>query len=547
MKDITCPEASHSGRHTLIYLIILLAILCLLALWPDFSKALNVNWLGAIHNTQHVALVSAILMVACLGCAVVILLSRLNTLQAARSIDSHAALHDVLTGAANRRQFEQQLEQLLLDSKPSHTLLMVDLDRFKPVNDLYGHAAGDALLREITLGIKRLVSHQDIVARLGGDEFAMLLPDKTTICAEQTAIDVLNFVSGFRLAWEGQYLSVGASIGLVHIDKPGLAAGVILAASDEALYAAKEAGRGAIFSADMPADAETPTSFRRISGEVFEARPSANSHLPEDGQQQELRARLMSNQFSVLDQERRRLHGARRRYEIRHWINVEPATIGNSITPGLSMRELISDASARSDGGADFARWVLAMALDAASRLNPVSLGRIDFVLPMPARAFSVVPTLADELMRSNALSYLPIRHLTFILHGVSAVYDSEALRQSCHRLRTSDVRLGYEIRSDNLDALAPLRHIPFDELHLGRELIKKLRPGTTDSATLDALLAVEAKSSLLLVAACVETPDEVNTLTSMGIKRSTGPISGSLVPLHALLAELNIPGEFEY
>ncbi|MFK7862453.1 MAG: diguanylate cyclase [Granulosicoccus sp.] len=531
-----------SGRYTIVYLVTLLVMLCALAMWTDIIRFLNIEAFIQIDNAHSVALFTAISMVAGLGSASLVLLSKLRKLETAHGIDSHAALHDSLTGIANRRQFEIRLGELLEDRQPSHTLLMVDLDRFKPVNDLYGHAAGDALLREISLGIKRLVHHDDLVARLGGDEFALLLTGKINASAEKIALDVLQFVTKYRLAWEGQRLSVGASIGLVSIDHPGQTSAMLLTASDEALYAAKEAGRGAVFAADFNTDTNQPTRFRRIDSEAHAARPSADSHVPEDGRTQQLLARVMTNLVTADAGDRRRTHGARRRYETRHWISLEPTTIGDEVTPGMLMRELINGAAARSDGGADFARWAMAMALDAASRLSPVSLGRIDFVLPMPARAFVVVPELADELMRSNALAHSPIRHITFILHGIAPVYDSPMLQKMHERFKASDIRLGYEICSDSLEVLAPLRHIQFDEIHLGRELIKKLRPGVTDSPTIDALLAIVEKTVTSLVAACVDTQDEVDLLAGMGVTRFGGPATGNAKPIHTLLSTLVKP-----
>ncbi len=540
MKDMSARKFVNPTDHSVLFLSTLMLTLCVLALWPHLSGVLGIRWLPPIKYAQVIATYCSIAMVIYFGVKVLRLTSRLRELEEARGVDNHAALHDSLTGAANRRHFENSLNQLLEDNTPSHTLLMIDLDRFKPINDLYGHAAGDALLREITAGLKRLVRRDDLVARLGGDEFAILLPGIGNSKAENSALDVLRFVMKYRLTWEGERLSVGASIGLVNINQPGLDAATLLAASDEALYAAKESGRGAVYAADLSAEPGQPTTFRRINSELSVAFAGKRSHEPEDGRKQEAGARLMTNLALDDADDRRRVHGARRRHDVRYWVSIEPKTAGNELTPGMLMRELIGDAAAKKDGGADFARWVVAMALSAASRLTPAEVGRIHFVLPVPARAFVVVPTLVDEILRSNALSRVPIRHITFILHGVEAVYDSPVLKEVHQRLSASDFRLGYEIRADNLEVLAPLRYIPFAEVHLGRELMKKLRPGSADNATLDALLAFMDSTGTTLVSSCVDTQEEVGLMTNKGIKRFTGPVSGSPKPLHEVLAGLS-------
>lgn len=529
------PTMSSLSRTTPT-LVIVLAITAVAAVLPSLSRFTHrTSATNGFYDTTIVALAFAIIIVG--FCLVILtLMRRISGLEQNRDIESHAALHDPLTGAANRRQFDQRLEHLRADEKPAHTLLMIDLDRFKPVNDLYGHAAGDELLQEITKGLQRIVRPDDTVARLGGDEFAMLLAGKTSSSAEATALAVLEFVRKYRLNWEGQRISVGASIGLVRMEHTGLTSATILAAADEALYMAKEAGRGAVFSAELSEDLSRAESFRRVDSGTPEPVSSARSHEPEDGRRQELNGTLMLCLNSSGSDERRRLNGARRRHEITHWVSVEPMTIGSTRSPGLMMHDLLVDAAARSDGGADFARWMLGMALTAVSNLSPADSGRVGVVLPLPARAFVAVPGLADELMRLNALSYRPIRHLTIVLHNISSVYASPAIKDAQERFKLSDVRLGFEIRASSLDVLAPLRYVNYDEIHLGRELIRNLRPGGSSNATIEALLAVVDTRNTTLVASGVDSNEVVQHLTKMGVKRFSGKVLGSMEPLHEVL-----------
>lgn len=548
MKDPVSQKLNRPAQPSMLYLFTLVMVPVFLALLLCLSNPTVMDSLPDLGRAQDLITVVLIALAVALACLVQALRSRLQALETARGLDNHAALHDALTGAANRRQFDQRLEEILQESEPACTLLMVDLDRFKPINDLYGHAAGDALLKEITHGIRRLLHADDLLARLGGDEFALLLQGRSDDRGEQLARDVHRFVTRYRLNWEGQRLSVGASIGMVGIHQPGVDAASLLAASDEALYAAKEAGRGAIFAAETGESGDggscESSAFRQVETASRTSAPCVRSHVPEDGRKQELHARIMRNLSVEASRDRRRPQGARRRHDVRHWICVEPGTIGDCFVPGMQMRELISDAASHKDGGADFARWVMAMAMTASARLPTAALGRIHFVLPLPASAFVAEPDLADELLRCNALSHHPMRHITFILHGVETHYDSEHLARVHKRLKDSDFRLGYEIRADNLDVLAPLRYIAFDEIHLGRELIAKLRPGSADNATLDAMRAVTEKVQTTLVAACVESEEEAQLLAGAGIRRLTGSISGPARSLHEVLSELPEAGE---
>jgi len=518
-------------KYGLVCLLVLLTLMLAMAFLP--LPGFDAN------QASPVVLLLAAATIAALGLAVVYLRLQNRALQVARNADNHAALHDPMTGSANRRHFEQRLKQFVDDKAPAHSLMMIDLDRFKPVNDLYGHAAGDALLKDIATGFGRLVGSNDLVARLGGDEFALLLKDTSHSSAERTALGVLEFVKKYRLNWQGQRVSVGTSIGIVHIDQPGLSSTTLLAAADEALYAAKEAGRGAVFAANFESSDSEELSFKRIDAGMPEAESSTKSHLPVDGRRQELYGTAMASlQPKMPDYQTSRM-GSRRRHIVSQWVLVEPLTIGDEITPGVKMRELLEDAAQHGDGGADLARWILLMALESASRLSPTELGRIGFVLPIPARAVATVPDLADDLMRINALSHNPIRHLTFVLHNIAALYDSPAIDKFHYGLHSRGARLGFEIRASTLDVLAPLRHAPYDELHLGRELSKNFKAGTSGYAAVEALLTFAEQNDTTVVASNVDNEEELRHLAMIGVTRFAGPVVDQPKPLHDVLQSL--------
>jgi len=520
----------------------LIGLLCLLVLSVLF---LGFGLFGSFTTVLAIiTLVLASLAIAALAGTVIRLQEENRQLIKTSGADTHAALHDPLTGAANRRHFEQHLEQLVAEKSPKHVLMMLDLDRFKPVNDLHGHAAGDALLKEISAGLKKIVSSRDLVARLGGDEFAIILNKTNRQVAEAVTLRVLEFVTKFRLNWEGQRISVGTSIGLVNIDKSGLNPSDLLAVADEALYAAKEAGRGAAFLAvPGPAASDSPT-FTRIGSDLPEAEETAPSHEPEDGRRQELFGAVVdyySKDGTEMPDSRR---GSRRRHQIQHWIMTEPRTIGDELSPGMRIREIIDDASAKSDGGADLSRWILAHALNSAVQVTSSEIDRIGFILPIPAQAVVSDPSLGTDLMRMNALAHLPLRHITFLLYNVSSVYTSPNIEAFRERVAASDFALGYEVRASTLDVLAPLRYAKYDELHLGRELSRNLRPGTPGYAAVESLLATAEQHGTTVVASGVDTAEEIVHLSAMGVNRFSGPFIGEPRPVHEVLLELKDGGD---
>lgn len=158
-----------------------------------------------------------------------------------------AASHDRLTGLLNRAAFEALLEQATgAAATAPFCALFIDLDRFKHVNDTGGHAAGDALLRDIARELPAHLRKSDIVARLGGDEFAVLLPQCPIPRAQVLAEALCGAVEAYRLDWEGQHYSVGASIGLVAVNGTLASATEVLRAADAACYAAKRSGRNQV-------------------------------------------------------------------------------------------------------------------------------------------------------------------------------------------------------------------------------------------------------------------------------------------------------------
>lgn len=158
-----------------------------------------------------------------------------------------ASSHDSLTGLANRAAFEVVLEKATARAATEpFCALFIDLDRFKAVNDTSGHAAGDALLRDVAQVLAAQVRQSDTVARLGGDEFAVLLDHCPVAQARRVAEKIRGAVVAYELAWEGRTHSVGASIGLVPVDASMCTAAEVLSAADAACYDAKRQGRNRV-------------------------------------------------------------------------------------------------------------------------------------------------------------------------------------------------------------------------------------------------------------------------------------------------------------
>jgi diguanylate cyclase (GGDEF)-like protein len=157
-----------------------------------------------------------------------------------------AADMDLVTGVHNHRYLQERLRQEVARSARSHSpfgVLMLDLDKFKPVNDRHGHADGDRVLHAIGATIKAHVRTSDVVARYGGDEFVVLMPDTPPEHAEHVARRVVNGIVQRRHQMsDGTEVSVGVSAGLAVYPADGRTSAQLLQASDAAMYAAKRTG-----------------------------------------------------------------------------------------------------------------------------------------------------------------------------------------------------------------------------------------------------------------------------------------------------------------
>ena len=160
---------------------------------------------------------------------------------------AYTASHDPLTGLPNRFGFLNSLTELLNLTKQTqqgtHCLCFIDLDRFKNVNDSGGHAAGDAVLKEVAQIILKTCSSEHATARLGGDEFAVLMPNCSNQQAEWTANRLIRNIRDTKFSWSGNTYRIGASIGATVINGQSPELSEVLRQADMACYAAKERGR----------------------------------------------------------------------------------------------------------------------------------------------------------------------------------------------------------------------------------------------------------------------------------------------------------------
>lgn len=167
---------------------------------------------------------------------------RTNALRVANAQLVEHAYHDPLTGLANRMLLDERLKQAIARAQRyQHELavLLIDLNRFKPINDLYGHAAGDVLLTELAKRMRSVLRETDTLARIGGDEFVVVLENLEPGTSVARVQDSLKDVLRQPCAWQDELLQVGASIGVARYPHDGTQAHDLLRVADAQMYVDK--------------------------------------------------------------------------------------------------------------------------------------------------------------------------------------------------------------------------------------------------------------------------------------------------------------------
>lgn len=173
--------------------------------------------------------------------------SVINQLEHREAENRFLAQHDVLTKLPNRGKFDQKVESAIEryknENQTQFAILSVDLDRFKAVNDTFGHQAGDVVIQTVAARFSQIVGNHGVVARMGGDEFAVLIYDSTDSDALNWLSDTMIELAGETMTFEGGQTTIGASIGIAHYPHDGQNLNELMRSSDLALYQAKESGR----------------------------------------------------------------------------------------------------------------------------------------------------------------------------------------------------------------------------------------------------------------------------------------------------------------
>lgn len=425
---------------------------------------------------------------------------------------AYQARHDALTGLLNRREFEIRLEKALNSVQAGGdqcSVLFIDLDRFKPVNDICGHLAGDEVLRQISQLFLGRLRDEDTLARLGGDEFGVLLHNCTGTRARQVAEELCGLAGAYRFIWQDKVFAIGASIGLTRVTRDVRNINELLAAGDAACYRAKDSGRNQVCEqeAHAPAERRRETSewVTRITRALEENRILIEA-IP-----------LHARQAALLDGPLVELTA--------HL--VEPGQ------PPVALNALL-DAAERYDLGTAIDQRFIDVAIKALARAQ--SAGKqIYCLIPLSNGAFGhheLVTHIAQALAAENISGV----GLNLMFNEDASTHNSGQITEFSRQIRTLGCRIALADFGSGLSSFSQLRNLNPAIVKLSRSLTRDIASNRSSSSLLRAIREIATDQNILTVAEGIDDQDTQGIVDELGIDFTAGRAIGPREPLDAWL-----------
>lgn len=409
----------------------------------------------------------------------------------------HVAMHDGLTGLPNRRMFMHLLKGAIATAaryRRQFAVLFIDLDRFKFINDTFGHEAGDQLLKVVSTRFKEALRASDVIARLGGDEFVVLTQETADPAQAATVAQKLLSVALQPIELAGRDCRVSASMGIAMYPSDGGDEQTLMRNADIAMYVAKDEGKNTyqLFSNEINA-----RSMERLALEAH------------------LRTALERNEFSLhyqpkLDLRDDTITGVE---ALLRWHSAELGQV--SPVRFIPVAEEIGLI-------VELGKWVLQTACEQAVAWQREGLAPIGVAVNVSTRQFAeerLVETVVDVLERTGLRPDLLELEIT---EGMLAQDPARAV-ELLRAIKAKGVRISIDDFGTGYSSLGQLKNFPVDTLKIDRSFIRDL-PGTdADKAIAVAIIALGKTLRLKVVAEGVETMEQQSFLREQACDEMQG------------------------
>lgn len=412
------------------------------------------------------------------------------------------AHHDALTGLPNRssfdRKLDQEIEAAVLNGK-QFAVICLDLDRFKEVNDIYGHAAGDALLQAFARCVGNILESGQIMARIGGDEFAIIMPDiNGPATAGRLADKILeSLISEGAVSATGNAIS--SSIGIAICPNDASDRQSLLSHADTALYRAKSEGRGTyrFFEAAMGAE----TRDRRLI-------------------ERDLRNAIAQEQMSLVYQPQTDI-------ELNNVIGFEALLRWSHPSRGDVPPSLFIPIAEESGSIIQLGEWVLRAAChEAASWTKPLTIAVNISAVQLHHAGFA---HLVHDILFETGLRP---SQLELEITETSLVKDINRTLKTLRQLKALGVRVAMDDFGTGYSSLSNLRAFPFDKIKIDRTFIKSVDTNAQTATIVRAMLGLGRALGLPVLAEGVETAAELDFLMNEACDEAQGYLLAEPAPI---------------
>ena len=415
---------------------------------------------------------------------------------------SRLAQYDSLTGLANRHRMGKRLNATLTayqSAKRCCAILMIDLDRFKQVNDTLGHPAGDELLKQVAQRLLRVVTDKNCeIGRLGGDEFQIILPDiDDRGRLGEIARTIITMVSQpYQI--EGSRCVIGASVGIAIAPYDGLNSEELVRSADLALYASKGGGRGQFrfYSSDLHSEAERR---RQIEEDLRDALGSDQMRVA-----YQPIVDTKTNQVVSLE-------------ALARWAHPDLGEVAPAVF--IPIAEECNLIGALGD-------WVLKQACADAAMIP----GNVRISVNVSAMQFSN-PGFTATVAQALAHAELAPERLELELTESIFLGDREATEAMFNSLKLLGVRLVLDDFGTGYSSLSYLQHAPFDKIKIDKSFISGVtQAGNRNAAIISSIVSLAKALGMDTTAEGIEAHDELDAMRKLGVGQIQGYIYASAV-----------------
>ncbi|NIJ35378.1 diguanylate cyclase (GGDEF)-like protein/PAS domain S-box-containing protein [Sphingopyxis panaciterrae] len=424
---------------------------------------------------------------------------------------SRLALYDSLTGLANRFNISKTLETTLAAfaaQQRSCAIMLLDLDRFKQVNDTLGHPAGDALLKQVAERLLKIVGDKEMVSRLGGDEFQIILPDEEDRGKlGDTAADIIASLSQ-PYSVEGSRCIIGASVGVAIAPFDGTSSDDLVRNADLALYAAKGSGRGRFrfYSSDLHQAAE---DRRGLEDDLRDALARGEMELAYQPV-----VHSMSNMVTGVEALARWNHPERGMISPALFVPIAEEANMIWVLGEWVLRKACEDA----------ATWPGDMRV--AVNVSPIQFANED--LPRIVASALAATGLSPERLE------LEITESVFLGDSAETARMFKALKGLGVRLALDDFGTGYS-------SLGYLQSAPFDKIKIDQSFVRGATvAGSRNAAIIAAIVALAEALEMETTAEGIESLDQLDLVRKLGVSHVQGYVYSKAVPQAELLSHVD-------